>query len=105
MIRLLLSALLLLAILSGLSLPAGAQGPDAKRSDLNLELKKKRTVVAPPVETGAGAREADAAARRIEEQRRAEELQRKAMPAVPPPLDQSVTEGIRGKQLQELPKH
>lgn len=102
--RLLLTAVLLLAILSGFSLPVTAQGPDSRGTDLNVELKKKRTVVKPPVETDAGASEADAVARRLDEQRRAEELQRKATPTVPPPLDERVTEGIRGQQLPELPK-
>ena len=101
--RLLLTAVLLLAILSGFSLPVMAQGPDSKGTDLNVELKKKRTIAKPPVETN-GASEADAAARRHDEQRRAEELQRKATPTGPPPLDERVTEGIRGQQLPELPK-
>ena len=98
------SALLLLAIVSGPSLPVMAQLPDTKGTDPSIELKKKRTVVKPPVETGAGASEADAAARRLDEQRRADELQRKATPTVPPPLDERVTEGIHGQQLPELPK-
>lgn len=102
--RALLIALPLVAMLWGLSQPVLAQAPDAKSTDLTIELKKKRTVVTPPADTGAGASEAEAAVRRMEELRRAEELQRKAMPTTPPQRDESVVEGIQGKQLPELPK-
>ena len=90
-----LAALSLVAMLSGLSLPVLAQLPDGSSTDLEIELKKQRSVVRPPADTAAAANEAAAATRRMEEQRRADELRQKAM---------STVEGSHGKQLRELPK-
>jgi hypothetical protein len=93
-----------LAMVAASGLPAAAQSADPKATDLKLEMKKKRTVVVPPAETAPAAGDAEAAARRLDAQRRAQELQRKAGPAPAPPLDETVVEGIHGKQLQEMPK-
>jgi hypothetical protein len=98
-----LIGLALLLVIPAFGVPASAQNPDTS-TDLKIELKRKRHVVPPPADTGAGASEAEAAAQRIEEQRRLEELRRKAMPRPSPPLDESVVEGSRAKQLHELPK-
>ena len=66
--------------------------------------RRRALLVVVPLATERGAREAEAATRRTEELRRAEELQRKATPTPPPPLDESVVEGLRGKHLEEPPK-
>ena len=95
-----LALLLVIPVFGG---PAAAQNPDAS-TDLKIELKRKRHVVPPPADTAGAASEAAASAQRIEEQRRLEEFRRKAMPPPSPPLDESVVEGNRAKQLRELPR-
>ena len=101
--RTLMIAVALMTIVPGFCVPALAQSPDAKSTDLKIELKKKRSVVRPPADTGPATGEAEAAAQRMEEERRAGELQRKAMPSPAPPLDESVVEGSRARQLRESP--
>jgi hypothetical protein len=93
-----------LVLISAPIVPVSAQKPDGASSGVQLELKRQRTVVPPPVDAGAAAREAEEAARRLDEQRRADELIRKATPRLTPPLDESVVEGSRAKQLQEQQK-
>jgi hypothetical protein len=99
-----LIGLALLIILSGTPVPALAQASDETSIDLQLEMKRKRSVVPPPAETSPAVSDAEAAARRLEEQRRAEELSNKAMQPPPPPLDPSVVEGSRSRQRQEQSK-
>ena len=77
----------------------------SQSTDLQLELKRKRSVVPPPSDTGQAVKDADAAARQLDEQRQADEMRTRAMWPPSPPLDESVVEGSRSRQLQEGPKH
>ena len=100
-----LTGLGLLATIVASGTPVRAQTTAQPSIDLKIEQKRQRTIVAPPADAGASASEADRAADKLDEQRRAEELRKKAVePSAAPQLDESVVEGIRGKQLQELPK-
>jgi hypothetical protein len=99
--RTVLTALALVVVLAGFRTPALAQGTNAPSIDLQLEMQRKRTVVPPRPDVGPAAKEAEAAAERIQQQRQAEELGKKAMQAPMPPLDESVVEGSRARQLQD----
>ncbi len=99
-----LIGLALLVLVPAAREPALAQGPGSQ-STLQLELKRKRSVVPPPSDTGQAVKDADAAARQLDEQRQADEMRTRAMWPPSPPLDESVVEGSRSRQLQEGPKH
>ena len=102
--RVLLVSLAMIVLVSGSRLPVFAQASASPSIDLQIEQKRKRAVVPPPSETGQAVKDADAAARQLDQQRRVEELSNKAMQSPPPPLDESVVEGSRQRQLQEGPR-
>ena len=100
--RAMMTGLALASVLVAELCPAvSAQTPQGQSTDVQIETKQKRTIVKPPVDAGTAAGEADAAAQKLEEQRRAEELLRKATPSASPPLDESVIEGSKGRELQK----
>ena len=100
--RAVMTGLALASVLSAtLCSPVWAQTPQGPSTDVRIDTKQKRTIVKPPMETGTAAGEAEAAAQKLEEQRRAEELLRKAGPSASPPLDESVVEGSKGRELQK----
>ena len=100
-----LIGLALLVLVPAAREPALAQGSGSQSTDLQLELKRKRSVVPRPSDTGQAVKDADAAARQLDEQRRADEMRTRAMRPPSPSLDESVVEGRRSRQLQEGPKH
>jgi hypothetical protein len=81
-----------------------AQTGDTPSADVQIELKRQRTIVAPRPDSAPAATEAEAAAERLEEQRRVDRLLRKSTEPPAPPLDERVVEGSRAKRLQELPR-
>jgi len=97
-----LTGLALLAVICASGVPALAQTQD--KGSTELELKHKRTIVAPPTDVESAKRDADAATKRTEEQRQLEEYSKKATQKPSPPLDESVVEGSRARQRQESGK-
>ena len=93
-----LIGLALLVLVPAAREPTLAQGSGSQSTDLQLELKRKRSVVPRPSDTGQAVKDADAAARQLDEQRQADEMRTRAMRPPSPPLDEEV-EGSRSRQL------
>jgi hypothetical protein len=99
-----LAGLAVVAIVVGAGGVMLAQTRDTPSTDVQIEIKRQRTIVAPRPDPAPAATEADAEADRLQEQRRVDQLLRKTMEPPPPPLDESVVEGSRSKRWHELPK-
>lgn len=102
--RAIVTAVVLLAVLAASGPPVLAQKPEGPSTDMRIERKQQRPIVQPPANTGPGVGDAEATADKLDEQRRVEELRRKAMQPPPPPLDESTVEGMKARQLQEQQK-